>query len=351
MDARENQRRAVRFERPDYIPMVFHINHACWHHYPPEALWELMAEHPTLFPDFDPSAGHDIPEPPAYARAAEPFVDPWGCVWETAEDGIVGMVTGHPLADWNALETYTPPDPNRFNHHGPIDWCDPATVTGPAGFMKHLRAGEIGHGHTFLKLCDLRGYQNLIFDMADDEPRLWRLIDMVEQFNMRLLRNFLDHFKVEWVGFAEDLGMQRGPMLSPQDFRRYILPSYRRLMQVAREDGCIIHMHSDGDIRTLVADLIQGGVEIINLQDLVNGIDWIRETLAGRICVDLDIDRQQITPYGTPGDVDALIRREVEQLGSRDGGLMMIYGLYPGVPLENVKALMDAMTKYATYHA
>ena len=26
---------------------------------------------------------------------------------------------------------------------------------------------------------------------------------------------------------------------------------------------------------------------------------------------------------------------------------MLIYGLYPGVPLENVKALMDAMTKYA----
>ena len=30
---------------------------------------------------------------------------------------------------------------------------------------------------------------------------------------------------------------------------------------------------------------------------------------------------------------------------------MMIYGLYPGVPLENVRALMDAMEKYATYYA
>ena len=30
---------------------------------------------------------------------------------------------------------------------------------------------------------------------------------------------------------------------------------------------------------------------------------------------------------------------------------MMIYGLYPGVPLENVRALMDAMEKYAAYYA
>ena len=110
-------------------------------------------------------------------------------------------------------------------------------------------------------------------------------------------------------------------------------------------------MHSDGDIRTLLDDLIGGGVEVINLQDRVNGIDWIQAKLAGRICIDLDIDRQQITPNGTPADVDALIREEVEKLGSRDGGLMMIYGLYPGVPLQNVQALMDAMERYATYYA
>ena len=64
----------------------------------------------------------------------------------------------------------------------------------------------------------------------------------------------------------------------------------------------------------------------------------------------LDIDRQRITPFGSPSEIDALIREEVEKLGSPKGGLMMIYGLYPGVPLENAKALMDAMERYATYY-
>lgn len=85
--------------------------------------------------------------------------------------------------------------------------------------------------------------------------------------------------------------MQVGPMLSPGTFRKYIKPSYQRLMGPAREAGCMVHMHSDGDIRDLVDDLINCGVEIINLQDLVNGMDWIKEHLAGRICIDLDIDR------------------------------------------------------------
>ena len=48
------------------------------------------------------------------------------------------------------------------------------------------------------------------------------------------------------------------------------------------------------------------GVDVLNLQDLVNGIDWIREHLAGRCCIELDVDRQKITPYGTPADIDRL---------------------------------------------
>lgn len=68
--------------------------------------------------------------------------------------------------------------------------------------------------------------------------------------------------------------------------------------------------------------------------------------VGGKMCIDLDIDRQKITVFGTPSDVDALIREEVEKLSSPAGGLMMIYGWYPGTPLENVCALMDAMEKY-----
>ena len=49
--------------------------------------------------------------------------------------------------------------------------------------------------------------------------------------------------------------------------------------------------------------------------------------------------------------VDALVREAVERLGSKEGGLMMGHGLYPGVPLENAKALMDAMERYAGYYA
>jgi hypothetical protein len=350
MNHRENVLRAVRFERPEYIPMSFHINPACWHAYPQDALQELMASHPFLFPDFETSS---VPSTPQYGPnqcAGQPYTDDWGCTWETTDDGITGTVTYHPLADWDDSERYLPPNPDKVSGLGPIDWEQIAANLQKAGKEGRLAAASLPHGHTFLLLQSLRGYENLIYDMADDEPRLHDLIRVVEAFNMALIRRYID-LGAEWIGYPEDLGMQNGPMISPKHFRRYIKPVYQRLMQPARDAGCIVHMHSDGDIRALVDDLIEGGVQVINLQDLVNGIDWIATRFAGRTCVDLDIDRQAITRFGTPAQIDALIREEVEKLGCKEGGLMMVYGLYPGVPIENVGALMDAMTHYAACYS
>jgi uroporphyrinogen-III decarboxylase len=211
-------------------------------------------------------------------------------------------------------------------------------------------AGSLEHGHTFQRLSYLRGYENLLLDMTDGQPKLWRLIEMVESFGIGLVQRYLGA-GVEMMCYPEDLGMQRGPMLSPEHFRTYIKPIYESLMAPAHKASCLVHMHSDGDIRDLVDDLVLSGVDALNLQDLVNGIDWIAANLKGRVCIDLDIDRQQITRFGSPKQIDALIREEVERLGSREGGLMMIYGLYPGVPLENIKALMDAMERYSSFYA
>ena len=348
MDARDNLLRVVRFERPEYIPMTFHINDACWHHYPSDALQDLMESHPFLFPDFERKPDPYEPDYPEYARAGEPYVDPWGCVWQTPDSGIMGCVVKHPLDSWDAFETYTPPDPDATTHWGPIDWGKEAENIGPAISQKYL---PNGHNHTWLKMTDIRGYQNVVFDMADREPRLFDLLDMLEAFNAGLVRNYLKYGQAEWMGFAEDLGMQQGPMLSPENFREYIQPSYQRLFGMARDAGCIIHVHADGDLRALIDDLLDCGVDVINLQDLVNGIDWIAEHLAGQVCIDLDVDRQKVTVSGTPDQVDALVREEVEKLGSKQGGLMMIYGMYPGVPLENAQALMDAMERYTSYYS
>ncbi len=350
-DRSKNYLKAVRFERPDYIPMTFVINGSCWNYYPQNELFELLESHPFLFPGYKrPENGIYKPEYHPVARKNHPFKDDFGCVWTTTEDGITGTVTVHPLADMSRIDSYIPPDPSVCTGLGGIDWQKTADSFKAAKKRGELTLGGLRHGHTFLQLCDLCGYENLLVSMADEHPNLMKIIDMVEEFNYQIVERYLS-MGVDQMGYAEDLGMQLGPMISPALFKRYIKPSYRRLMKPALDKDIIVHMHSDGDIRDLADDLIDSGVQVINLQDLVNGIDWIANRYKNKVCVDLDIDRQTITTFGSPKQIDGLIREEVEKLGSPQGGLMMIFGLYPGAPLENIKALMDALEKYAFYYS
>ena len=349
MTKRENILKAVRFERPDYIPMTFGINAACWHHYDQNTLQDLMEAHPFLFPHFQ---RREIIKPHynVTQRKDEPYTDPWRCVWETSDNGITGSVHDHPLADWQAFDNYTAPSPEQTDGTHPVNWEQIREHVKQLKDEGQLVTGGLPHGHTFLRLQDIRGYENLIYDMADQDTRLDRLIGMISDFNYDYVMKWIE-LQPDIMTYPEDLGMQVGPMISPDHFRRYIKPVYERVMKPARERGIIVHMHSDGDIRDLTDELIDGGVEIINLQDLVNGIDWIAKQFRGRICVDLDIDRQDITARRTPEQIDKLIRQEVETVGTPKGGLMMIYGLYPGIPIENIEALMDTMERYTTYYS
>lgn len=346
--SKENLLRTIRFETPDYIPMTFHINEACFDYYGAEVLFELMEQHPFLFPDFTAPEKFEMTYA-VNARKDEPYKDDFGCVWKTCTNGIVGTVYEHPLENWEAFAQYEFPDPEKSNGLHSVDWKAFERQCLKEKSEGKIIYGDLRHGHTFQQLCDLRGYENVLFDMMDEEPLLKELLKKLEYFNIVQIRHFLNA-DVDIIRIPEDLGMQTGPMLTRENFVQYIKPSYQRMLKLAREAGKIIHMHSDGNVRVLVDDIIDGGVDVLNIQDLVNGIDWISGKFHGKVCIDLDIDRQSVTPYGTPKEIDALIREEVEKVGCKEGGLLMIYGLYPGVPLENIKALMDAMERYAFYY-
>ena len=71
MNDRENKLRAARFETPAHIPVTFHISAACWGHYPQDALQDLMAAHPLLFPDFEKTEEKVTPSYAPWRKAGE----------------------------------------------------------------------------------------------------------------------------------------------------------------------------------------------------------------------------------------------------------------------------------------
>ena len=134
--------------------------------------------------------------------------------------------------------------------------------------------------------------------------------------------------------------------ISPSIFREFIYPSYRKIFQRIRETGTHVYFHSDGHIVEVIDQLINTGVSVLNIQDRVNGLENIKFLCKGKVCVDVDIDRQYLVPFGRPKEIKEHIRLIVEELAMRKGGLMIEAEVHPPTSLRNIKAIIEAMEQY-----
>jgi uroporphyrinogen decarboxylase len=353
MNFKENILRAWKFQSPYTVPVSAGLPWLNWpeHGYDIKQLNQIMLSHKILFPNYkegDMEKNYDNLKNRPDLIVGNKYIDGWGCVWETVCDGMVGAVKNHPLADWSNFDGYQPPDPAKHDGMFRVDWDALEKARQTAVEKDELFALYCPHGHTFLRVQDIRGYENIIFDMSDDSPRFNKLMSLIENFNVELVRRFIE-LKPDVIGIPEDLGMQATPMLSPDMFRKYIKPIYMKMTKPVKENGILVHEHSDGFILPLIDDLVECGGDVINLQDMVNGIDNISKYVKGRMAVDLDIDRQSVTVTGTAADIDNHIHEAVSKLGSREGGLSLSFQPWPPTPPENLDAVFTAMEKYSTY--
>jgi uroporphyrinogen-III decarboxylase len=122
-----------------------------------------------------------------------------------------------------------------------------------------------------------------------------------------------------------------------------------QLYKPVKQAGHYVYMHTDGMIYEIIPDLIECGVDVINPQFRANGLANLVRVCKGKVCVDLDLDRQMF-PFCKPSDIETHVREAVEALGSPEGGLWLKVEIDDGVPLENVEALCDALEKYRGYY-
>lgn len=349
LSERDNYIRNATFGRPEWMPCGLYVSDASWDQLRGE-LEAVAARHPTLFPDFAAGKRRDYEHyrfAPAQ-EAGQDFTDSWGCTWSAGIDGLEGIVHGSPLTDWSKLATYRAPDPAVQWDRGPAQWQEAAERVRAAKQAGRLASGGDYHGFYFLRLTYLRGFENLMLDMATGAPELDRLIELVSTHNETMTRLWLD-LGIDVLELADDLGSQKAAVVSPRHFRRYLAPHYSSLVQAAHARGALVGFHSDGYIMDIMDDLLATGIDIVNPQDLVNGVAELERRVKGRRCIRLDIDRQQVVPFGTPAEIRALIKEEARILGSEQGGLELICGIYPPTPPENIEAVCVAMEEMRTY--
>lgn len=336
MTSRERVRRAVDFSGPDRVPL-FHgvLPAAIMEHGQP--LLDLLSEHQSDFGQF-----YGMPEierlDPSYQAGTH--TDGWGVTWDNDRDGMLGIPVGHPLADWSAFETWAPP---------PVpddDWHN--------GFQKALR--DSGHEYytimgglnLFERMQWLRGYEDLMCDLALDAGEAYALRDRLVERELEYLRRAV-RTDADGIHFGDDWGTQISLITSPAIWRRFFKPAYARMFEVCRSAGKDVHFHSDGVTWEIMGDLVEIGVNVLNVQHTIMDLGRIAKEFGGRVAFRSDLDRQQILPHGTKDEIRSHVREVFEALGSCNGGLIGHGEIAPDIPLENIRTMLEAWREFGRY--
>lgn len=321
MTSRERVIAAIEFTGPDRLPHRHACLPAVFDKYG-AAFERLLALYPSDF------AGEDGTRPaadPCYQKGQ--WTDAWGCAWTMLQDGFLGQVTGHPLADLRALNRYHPP---------PAAAGSLAAEEG-FGLKRADKYVVFTVGTLWERMIDLIGFEEVMYQLGAGSPELLRVRDMIVDYNLALVRRLLK-LNPDGLYFADDWGSQRSLMISPKAWREIFRSSYERMFAAVREAGKHVFFHTDGYTIEILPDLARAGVDVFWADLTLNGPRQLDELLGGQVCFQGLTDIQFILPRGAPGEAARHTRELAATFGKYQGGFIACSEAEPDQPLANIAA-------------
>ncbi|MBT3320638.1 MAG: hypothetical protein HN389_12835, partial [Clostridia bacterium] len=111
----------------------------------------------------------------------------------------------------------------------------------------------------------LRGLDNMLMDFYLNEEFAVKLLDKVTELKVQLAKKWT-RAGIDIIVTADDVGTQKGLMMSPDIYRKLIKPRLKKVIDAAKSvnEDVLIFYHSDGNIEEIIPDLIEVGVQILN---------------------------------------------------------------------------------------
>lgn len=281
------------------------------------------------------------------------YVDAWGVTWKGIEGQSVIVETGPFAGDKSLADLDNYPWPDAGN---------PAFTAGLKERAEALHKGTdyavvMGFsGRVFTFGQFMCGFEDWLVKLLANEAFATALMDEGVEIQMAIAANMLDAVgdNVDVVYCAEDLGMQNGPLISPDLYRGLIKPRQKRLFDfIKRRTKAKLMLHSDGAIEPFIGDLIDIGVDVINpVQVSAAGMDAkkLKEEYGNRISFWGGIDTHRVLPFGSPEDVRMEVRKRIEELAPGGGYVLApVHNILAEVSPENICAMYEAALEYGRY--
>lgn len=263
-----------------------------------------------------------------------------------------GQPLNHPLAGATIAQVHDYPWPDPA-------WQDVSRIRAEALAWDRRYAILGGDWSPFWHdAIDLLGMENLSFKMYDApevvDAVLRHVVDYYAAASQRIFDVAADAIDVFFIG--NDFGSQNGPLLSPAQFQRFMVPHLKRLVDLGHAYRLKVQLHCCGGFEPLIPAMIAAGLDALHaVQPCCRGMDLaaLKSRYGGKIVFNGAIDSRAVLIQGTPETVRRTVR-EVLRIMAPGGGYVAGPShdyVLEETPVENVVTMFDAVAEFAYPHA
>ena len=273
--------------------------------------------------------GHPVPDEQAI------FTDVFGSRWRNdrrtlhLEEGVLTEPT---------LDGFRFPEAREFFRD---NWREEVTAQAARHPDKLVIVG-VGFG-MFVKTWILRGFENAMTDAIAEPAFYEELLERICQLHLDILDRLLT-LPVDGVIFDGDWGDQRGIMIGPERFRRFIKPRKARLYDRVHAAGKLAFNHSCGNIQDIIGDLIDIGLDVLqSVQPEAMDPYQLKKRFGENLTFWGGLGSQHTVPFGTPQEIRAEVRHLCAEMAAGGGYILgPAKSLQPETPTENAAAVVEA---------
>jgi len=246
-----------------------------------------------------------------------------------------------PYADVRSPEQL---DRSRFTR---AEWFDFSTIKGQCqalGGEYALCFGTPGDLSFINGIGRYRGQAQVLMDIIDRDPVYLELVRARFEFYYNLHRSALEAAGglIDFIHVGEDLGDQRGPVISPELFEQLFAPLYRKHFAMVHGFGARTMMHMCGTVSAFLPRLIEIGLDVFDVvQPTGPGMDIgeLKRNFGEQLVFCGSVCSQTTLPDGSVDEVQREVRRRLELFPR--GGLFLgpTHAIQVGTPLANMLAL------------
>ena len=285
------------------------------------------------------------------------YIDEWGVKFHMPEDGLYFDPRGYPLRDVETVQ--------EIERYPWADPTDPARFAGLYERAKQIRENTgagVALGSCIVGLFEglnwLRGFEQSMIDLVTNEKLVEAIMEKIAEIKIAYWSTVLPLMgdSVDVVSESDDLGSQRGPLISIPMYRKYMKKLHTRVFSTIKKyTDAPIFFHSCGSVWDFLPDFIESGIDILNPVQ-VRAAKMDTKELKRKFGRDLSFwgggcDTQEILPSGSPDQVKDEVKRRIDDLAPGGGFVFNpVHNIQADVPPENIMAMWETWKEYGQYH-